>query len=58
MVEPHKMGLAVRWPIYGNRLNTRQYKSTAELMGDIETIWLTVLRDGLKVERKAFKVRR
>lgn len=49
------MGFTVRWPIYGNRLNTRQYRSTPELMGDMEAIWSTVLRDGLKVERKQYK---
>jgi hypothetical protein len=57
IVNPHEMGYAVRWPLYGNRLNTRQYKSVPELMGDIETIWSIVLRDGLKIDRKAYKVK-
>ncbi|KZS90775.1 actin-like ATPase domain-containing protein [Sistotremastrum niveocremeum HHB9708] len=55
LVDPAKMGYSVRWPIYGTTLNTRQYPSIPELLGDLEAIWVTVLRDGLKIERSAYR---
>lgn len=54
---PHAKGYAVRWPFYGGNFNMRDYKSHQNLLNDIEEIWRTVIRDGLDIDPKTFKVR-
>ena len=54
--DPVELNYAVKYPIYGNFFNTRDYSSVQAILNDLEVIWTTTLKEKLKIDHKAFKV--
>lgn len=55
--DPVNMGYAIKYPIYSNSFNTRDYSSLQAILNDLEVIWKTTLQEKLNIEEKALKVR-
>ncbi|EKM50060.1 uncharacterized protein PHACADRAFT_264564 [Phanerochaete carnosa HHB-10118-sp] len=53
--DPAELGYVLRWPLYGGNFNTRNYNSTEEILGDIETIITAVLDEKFNVAPKSYK---
>ncbi|THH11839.1 hypothetical protein EW145_g366 [Phellinidium pouzarii] len=52
---PHLEGYTVKWPVYAGRFNTRNYSSHQNMLGDIEEIWKTVIRENLDIDPSTLK---
>ncbi|VDB94262.1 unnamed protein product [Peniophora sp. CBMAI 1063] len=55
LADPQKMGFTLRWPIFGNRFNTRDYPDKRVISDDLDTIIATTLSEKLGIERRDFK---
>lgn len=56
--DPAASSFTVKWPMRGNRLNTRDYESVQAVLSDIETIWSEALLQELKIVRSQYKASR
>ena len=57
LADPQSMGYTIRWPIQGNRFNTRDYPNKQMICDDLDSIIGTTLSEKLGIERRDFKVR-
>jgi hypothetical protein len=55
--DPLASGYVLRYPYQRGGFNTVGYVSQQEFLGDLETLYATVLRDELGIEREELKVR-
>lgn len=56
--DPLASGYVLRHPFQRGGFNTVGYVSQQEFLGDVETLYATILRDELGIEREDLKVSR
>ncbi|KAF9518979.1 hypothetical protein BS47DRAFT_1370856 [Hydnum rufescens UP504] len=53
--DPVQSKYLIRWPIRGSKFNQVDYATRQELIGDIQSIWTTVLQTELSIDPPTFK---
>ncbi|KAG8937327.1 actin-like protein arp8 [Tulasnella sp. 418] len=55
IADPAASGYVVRWPLYGNHFNTREYESLQGVLSDLEVLWEIIIGLELNITRRQFK---
>jgi actin-related protein 8 len=57
LADPSLQNYRVRWPIYGNQFNSREYASLQLILSDIEVLIRSTLKQKYDMDAKDYRVR-